>query len=47
MEYSHHILQVSNFEDEILLRGESVRPAYLIFRRVVRDAFYVIKAVFY
>ena len=47
MEYTHYILQVSKFEGEILLKGESVRPAYFIFSRVVRDTFYVMKTVFY
>jgi len=30
-----------------LIMYRSVRPAYFIFRRVVRDAFYPIKIVFY
>ena len=36
--------QVSNFKDEILLRGESVRPVYLVFCQAIHNAFCIIKA---
>jgi len=41
---SHYFQQGSNFEEEILLRGESVIPAYFISIKLFH--IYVIKIVF-